>query len=136
MRKNVQESRLCFTSLTAWIVFLPRYKGLLRNARTFEFKQHDIILCTCTQSSTPGLVNAVSARQIIIDECGMATEPQALIPLVCNKPEKVRLDSVSLFVRVFSIVAEVVSLSQGLDDIKELLYLLAGIRPQGVWSLS
>lgn len=67
-----------------------RYKKLLSQARMHEFKQHDIILCTCSQSSTPNLARTVSARQVIIDECGMATEPQTLIPLVCNRPEKVR----------------------------------------------
>ncbi|GLD65959.1 helicase with zinc finger domain 2-like protein [Lates japonicus] len=67
------------------------YKKLLRDARTYELERHDIILCTCTQSSTPSLTKTVSARQILIDECGMATEPQALIPLVCNKPEKIVL---------------------------------------------
>lgn len=69
--------------------FNPRYKKHLRDARTYELERHDIILCTCTQSSTPSLTKTVSARQILIDECAMATEPQALIPLVCNKPEKV-----------------------------------------------
>ncbi|TKS71172.1 PPAR-gamma DNA-binding domain-interacting protein 1 [Collichthys lucidus] len=69
-----------------------RYKKLLREARTYELEQHDIILCTCTQSSTPSLTKTVSARQILIDECAMATEPQALIPLVCNNnPEKIVL---------------------------------------------
>ncbi|XP_069544395.1 3'-5' exoribonuclease HELZ2, partial [Brachyistius frenatus] len=67
------------------------YKKLLRDAREFELRQHDIILCTCTQASTPSLTKTVSARQILIDECAMATEPQAMIPLVCNKPEKIVL---------------------------------------------
>lgn len=67
------------------------YKELLRDARIHEYKQHDIILCTCTQSSNPTLTKTVSARQIIIDECGMATEPQALIPLVFNSPERIVL---------------------------------------------
>uniref|UniRef100_A0A3B3B4C7 C3H1-type domain-containing protein n=1 Tax=Oryzias melastigma TaxID=30732 RepID=A0A3B3B4C7_ORYME len=66
-------------------------KDLLNKARVHELERHDIILCTCTQSSTPSLIRSVSARQILIDECAMATEPQALIPLVCNKPEKVVL---------------------------------------------
>lgn len=76
-----------FTNL---LLFLHhRYKKLLRDARIYELERHDIILCTCTTSSTPSLTKTVSARQILIDECAMATEPQALIPLVCNKPEKV-----------------------------------------------
>nr|XP_046237174.1 helicase with zinc finger domain 2-like isoform X2 [Scatophagus argus]XP_046237183.1 helicase with zinc finger domain 2-like isoform X2 [Scatophagus argus] len=70
---------------------VKEYKKLLRDARTYELERHDIILCTCTQSSTPSLTKTVSARQILIDECAMATEPQALIPLVCNKPEKIVL---------------------------------------------
>ncbi|XP_063767169.1 3'-5' exoribonuclease HELZ2-like isoform X2 [Eleginops maclovinus] len=68
-----------------------RYKILLAKARKYEFEQHDVILCTCTQSSTPNLTKTVSARQILIDECAMATEPQALIPLACNRPEKIVL---------------------------------------------
>ncbi|KAJ3602827.1 hypothetical protein NHX12_030573 [Muraenolepis orangiensis] len=67
---------------------VDEYKALLKKAREHEFKQHDVVLCTCTTSSSPALTKTVSARQILIDECAMATEPQALIPLVCNKPEK------------------------------------------------
>ncbi|CAB1354249.1 unnamed protein product, partial [Coregonus sp. 'balchen'] len=67
------------------------YKGLLNKARVYELQRHDVILCTCTTASTPNLTKTVSARQILIDECAMATEPQALIPLVCNKPEKIVL---------------------------------------------
>ncbi|KAK1902154.1 Helicase with zinc finger domain 2 [Dissostichus eleginoides] len=70
---------------------VKEYKRLLVKARKYEFERHDIILCTCSQSSTPNLTKTVSARQILIDECAMATEPQALIPLVCNRPEKIVL---------------------------------------------
>ncbi|XP_036386794.1 helicase with zinc finger domain 2-like [Megalops cyprinoides] len=67
------------------------YKKLLNQARLHELKKHDVILCTCTAASTPNLTKTVSARQILIDECAMATEPQALIPLVSFKPEKIVL---------------------------------------------
>ncbi|KAJ0044086.1 hypothetical protein NL108_005995, partial [Boleophthalmus pectinirostris] len=70
---------------------VKKYRKLLVKARKYELERHDIILCTCTQSSTPGLTRTVSARQILIDECAMATEPQALIPLVSNNPEKIVL---------------------------------------------
>ncbi|XP_056887023.1 helicase with zinc finger domain 2 isoform X3 [Takifugu flavidus] len=70
---------------------VKEYKRLLREARSYEFGQHDIILCTCSQSMTPVLVKTVSARQVVIDECAMTTEPQTMIPLVCNRPEKVVL---------------------------------------------
>ncbi|XP_046881794.1 helicase with zinc finger domain 2 [Hypomesus transpacificus] len=67
------------------------YKKLLRKAREYELQRHDVILCTCTAASSPTLTRKVSARYILIDECAMATEPQALIPLVCNQPEKIVL---------------------------------------------
>uniref|UniRef100_UPI0037E7520A 3'-5' exoribonuclease HELZ2-like n=1 Tax=Semicossyphus pulcher TaxID=241346 RepID=UPI0037E7520A len=70
---------------------VKEYMQLLRDARKYELQRHNIVLCTCTQSSSPGLTKTVSARQILIDESAMATEPQALIPLVCNKPEKIVL---------------------------------------------
>ncbi|XP_061584138.1 helicase with zinc finger domain 2-like [Cololabis saira] len=70
---------------------IKKYKDLLSKARKHELKQHDIILCTCTQSSTGSMKSSVSARQILIDECAMATEPQALIPLVSNNPEQIVL---------------------------------------------
>ncbi|XP_037345942.2 helicase with zinc finger domain 2-like isoform X1 [Pungitius pungitius] len=70
---------------------VKEYKDLLTEARKFELQQHDIILCTCTQSSNKTLTSTLCVRQIIIDECAMATEPQALIPLACNKPEKIVL---------------------------------------------
>jgi superfamily I DNA and/or RNA helicase len=78
-----------YLSFTLWFLLSFSYKDHLKKAREHEFKRHDIIICTCTASSSRGLTKAVSARQIVIDECAMATEPQALIPLVCNKPEKV-----------------------------------------------
>lgn len=79
------------TLINNHLVFLEhsRYKELLKKARVYELQRHDIILCTCTQSSGPSLKTTVNARQIIIDESAMATEPQTLIPLVSNKPERV-----------------------------------------------
>nr|XP_006639522.1 PREDICTED: helicase with zinc finger domain 2-like isoform X1 [Lepisosteus oculatus] len=67
------------------------YKDVLNKARLYELERHDVILCTCTAASTPNLIQKVSARQILIDECAMATEPQALVPLVSHKPEKIVL---------------------------------------------
>lgn len=70
---------------------VEEYKKLLNTARLFELKSHDIILCTCTAAASPNLTKTLSARQILIDECAMATEPQTLVPLVSFKPEKVVL---------------------------------------------
>lgn len=58
-------------------------------ARKHELLQHDVILCTCTAASHPALSEALDFKQIIIDECAMATEPEAFIPLVAHKPEQV-----------------------------------------------
>ncbi|KAK9979970.1 hypothetical protein ABG768_013372 [Culter alburnus] len=70
---------------------VEEYKKLLNSARLYELGRHDIILCTCTAAASPNLTKTLSARQILIDECAMATEPQTLVPLVSFKPEKVVL---------------------------------------------
>ncbi|XP_030634059.1 helicase with zinc finger domain 2 [Chanos chanos] len=67
------------------------YKKTLQDARKHELLQHDVILCTCTAASSPSLSKELSFPQIIIDECAMATEPEALIPLVTHKPEQIVL---------------------------------------------
>ncbi|XP_067314831.1 3'-5' exoribonuclease HELZ2 [Pseudorasbora parva] len=67
------------------------YRETLKNARKHELLQHDVILCTCTAASHPALAEALDIKQIIIDECAMATQPEAFIPLVAHKPEQVVL---------------------------------------------
>ncbi|XP_051562534.1 helicase with zinc finger domain 2-like [Myxocyprinus asiaticus] len=67
------------------------YKETLQKARKHELLQHDVILCTCTAASHPALAEALDIKQIIIDECAMATEPEAFIPLVAHKPEQIIL---------------------------------------------
>lgn len=64
------------------------YKDLLSQARNHELMRHDVILCTCTAASNPNFYK-LDLKQIIIDECAMATEPEAFIPLVTHKPEQV-----------------------------------------------
>ncbi|XP_035380313.1 helicase with zinc finger domain 2 isoform X1 [Electrophorus electricus] len=70
---------------------IKRYKDWLKKARKHELMEHDVILCTCTAASHPSLVDALSFQQIIIDECAMATEPEAFIPLATHKPEQIVL---------------------------------------------
>ncbi|KAI7808056.1 helicase with zinc finger domain 2 [Triplophysa rosa] len=67
------------------------YKDVLQKARKHELLRHDVILCTCTAASQPALADALDLKQIIIDECAMATEPEASIPLVAHKPEQIVL---------------------------------------------
>lgn len=75
--------------MRSWYVF-HSYKDVLKDARKHELLQHDVILCTCTAASQPSLAATLDLKQIIIDECAMATEPEAFIPLVAHKPEQVR----------------------------------------------
>ncbi|NXI53091.1 HELZ2 Helicase, partial [Chloroceryle aenea] len=68
-----------------------RHKRTLQDARAYELSRHDVILCTCSSSAAPSLEN-LNVRQVIIDECAMATEPETLIPLVSHRrAEKVVL---------------------------------------------
>ncbi|XP_040494532.1 helicase with zinc finger domain 2 [Ursus maritimus] len=70
---------------------LTRYKLVLGKARKFELEQHRVVLCTCSCAASRSL-KKLAVRQILIDEAGMATEPETLIPLVTfSQAEKVVL---------------------------------------------
>ncbi|XP_023598365.1 LOW QUALITY PROTEIN: helicase with zinc finger domain 2 [Trichechus manatus latirostris] len=67
------------------------YKSTLKKARQFELSQHTVILCTCSCAASVSL-RKLNIRQVLVDEAGMATEPETLIPLVhFSKAEKVVL---------------------------------------------
>ncbi|CAO2577244.1 Helicase with zinc finger domain 2 [Lemmus lemmus] len=67
------------------------YRRVLGKARKYELDRHSVILCTCSCSAS-GSLKTLRVRQILIDEAGMATEPETLIPLVCfSRVEKVVL---------------------------------------------
>ena len=63
----------------------------MTDAAIHEIKQYDILLCTCSHSASPRITRAANVTQCIIDECGMCTEPESLIPLTCHKPQQVVL---------------------------------------------
>ncbi|KAF4083581.1 hypothetical protein AMELA_G00143290 [Ameiurus melas] len=67
------------------------YRKVLKEAQKHELQKHDVILCTCSTALKPVLMETMDFRQIIIDECAMATEPEAFIPLVSHKPEQIVL---------------------------------------------
>ncbi|XP_036041402.1 helicase with zinc finger domain 2 isoform X2 [Onychomys torridus] len=60
---------------------LMMYKRVLGKARKYELDRHSVILCTCSCAASRSL-KTLKVRQILIDEAGMATEPETLIPLV------------------------------------------------------
>ncbi|KAK2493574.1 hypothetical protein MC885_018023 [Smutsia gigantea] len=70
---------------------LTWYRKVLGKARRFEVDRHRVILCTCSCAALASL-KSLDVRQIIVDEAGMATEPETLIPLVnFSRVEKVVL---------------------------------------------
>ena len=64
-------------------VQLDEYERLIEKASKEELKSCDVILCTCIGSASRRVVAELNVEQIIIDECGMCTEPTCLVPLVC-----------------------------------------------------
>uniref|UniRef100_A0A8C8R7D6 Helicase with zinc finger 2 n=1 Tax=Pelusios castaneus TaxID=367368 RepID=A0A8C8R7D6_9SAUR len=71
---------------------VKKHKAVLVEARQYELKCHNVILCTCSAASAGSLVEHLNVKQILIDECAMSTEPETLIPLVSYmKAEKVVL---------------------------------------------
>uniref|UniRef100_A0A8D0MAG4 RNA helicase n=1 Tax=Sus scrofa TaxID=9823 RepID=A0A8D0MAG4_PIG len=67
------------------------YRKVLQEARKFEVDRHRVLLCTCSCAASASLRD-VNIRQILVDEAGLASEPETLIPLVSfSQVEKVVL---------------------------------------------
>ncbi|XP_036915978.1 helicase with zinc finger domain 2 [Sturnira hondurensis] len=60
---------------------LASYKKVLTKARKHELGRHRVVLCTCSCAAAASL-KGLNVRQVLVDEAGMATEPETLIPLV------------------------------------------------------
>ena len=58
------------------------YRQTLVKAEDEVLAEHfDIVLCTCSESSSSRVLRCIFPRQCIVDECGMASEPECIIPL-------------------------------------------------------
>ena len=58
------------------------YRQALVEAENKILTEHfDIILCTCSESSSSRVLRCIFPRQCIVDECGMASEPECITPL-------------------------------------------------------
>ena len=58
------------------------YRRIRAKAEDEVLSQHfDIILCTCNETSSVRMIRCVYPRQCIVDECGMANEPECITPL-------------------------------------------------------
>ncbi|XP_071820469.1 3'-5' exoribonuclease HELZ2-like isoform X2 [Apostichopus japonicus] len=68
-------------------------KKLIAKAMTEELMKHHVILCTCNASGRRILteIDTINIVQVIIDEAGMCSEPDTLIPLVNHNPSQVVL---------------------------------------------
>ncbi|CAD5122122.1 DgyrCDS10571 [Dimorphilus gyrociliatus] len=64
------------------------FRYLIRKEKNKVLKTADVILCTCTASGMAILQN-LNIKQVIIDECGMCTDSDCLIPLTNLKPKKI-----------------------------------------------
>ena len=63
--------------------YVSRYKNAIKVAEYEELlsHHHDIILCTCNETCSKRLLKLAEMgriAQIIVDECGMASEPETI----------------------------------------------------------
>ena len=56
-----------------------------------EIQKYDVILATCSHSGSTVIAGKVNIAQCVIDEAGMCSQPETLIPLVFNKPRQIVL---------------------------------------------
>ena len=58
------------------------YQRILTEAEDAVLREHfDIVLCTCNETSSKRIARCIFPRQCIVDECGMANEPECISPL-------------------------------------------------------
>jgi superfamily I DNA and/or RNA helicase len=59
------------------------YRKVLKKAelKLLQSTKFDIIFCTCNEASGVRVRKNTSPRQCIIDECGMAHEPETIVPI-------------------------------------------------------
>lgn len=79
----------CIQICMTYKVRLCSYREILKEARQHEIRKCDVVLCTCASALKPEIREVMDFRQILIDECAMATEPEAFIPLVSYNPQQV-----------------------------------------------
>ncbi|CAC5394759.1 unnamed protein product [Mytilus coruscus] len=72
---------------------VQEYRELLNKATEEELSKHDVIFCTTSMVTSPRLVKATrnNIAQLIVDECGMCTEPECMASIIAAKPEQVVL---------------------------------------------
>lgn len=66
---------------------LNQYRRAIKKAEQKELQEgnYDIIFCTCNEASSQRVQQYVFPQQVIVDESGMAIEPETIIPVsICE----------------------------------------------------
>ena len=62
------------------------YTALKKKAELAVLKTAQVIFCTCSEAGSNRIKDSIGrAEQCIIDECGMCTEPETLLPMILSK---------------------------------------------------
>ncbi|XP_050402290.1 helicase with zinc finger domain 2 [Patella vulgata] len=67
------------------------YNKLVNEAERHELPNYDVILCTAAIAGSQKYTSATNIFQCIIDECGMCTEPESMLPIIETKAKQVVL---------------------------------------------
>ncbi|XP_052090430.1 helicase with zinc finger domain 2-like [Mytilus californianus] len=72
---------------------VTKYRSIISKAVIEEVKLYDVIFCTTAMATNPKLLKGTRGRifQIIIDECGMCTEPESITAIIATRAEQVVL---------------------------------------------
>ena len=61
-----------------------KYIALKKEAESVVIKKAQVIFCTCAEAGS-NRMKTREVKQCIIDECGMCTEPETLLPMILSK---------------------------------------------------
>ncbi|PAA62996.1 hypothetical protein BOX15_Mlig003274g1 [Macrostomum lignano] len=80
-KRRLEQKVMNYTDLPIGSL-ITAYRNVLSAAKQRVLQQFEVILCTTSVSCSSVLQSACKFSQIIIDEAGMCTEPETLVPLV------------------------------------------------------
>ncbi|ESO86615.1 hypothetical protein LOTGIDRAFT_166880 [Lottia gigantea] len=72
-------------------MMIKTYHKLVRQAEEEELPLYEAILCTTGVGGNRRTMKSLKVFQCIIDECGMCTEPETLLPILVAKPNQLVL---------------------------------------------
>ncbi|ESO86616.1 hypothetical protein LOTGIDRAFT_235246 [Lottia gigantea] len=72
-------------------MMIKTYHKLVRQAEEEELPLYEAILCTTGVGGNKRTMKNLKVFQCIIDECGMCTEPETLLPILVAKPNQLVL---------------------------------------------